>query len=113
MVLYDFLKERRVNEPVSPMWRLLDPHAGGHVFFVPCWVIGAVGVFMAWAGMFEFVTRSGYLDPPSFVLGFGFAGFVFPPVCEYFWLFGFYRSLQSKVDDDESEQLTADAVLPE
>jgi hypothetical protein len=41
LVYFDYVTLRRRKAPTAPLWRLIMPHAGGHVFFIPCWAMGA------------------------------------------------------------------------
>ncbi len=71
----DYVFGRRRDLMGRPLWRLLDPQAGGHFFFVPCWVLAAPCVIAGSASVALFaesVHRTEF-KVPIIVLGFAFA----------------------------------------
>jgi hypothetical protein len=84
LVIVDYVILRRRNAPLAPLWRLILPDAGGHIFFIPCWVQGAFCILAGRLGL------GGSLDTGngsvlSVVLTFlGFSGALIPIAYELF-----------------------------
>lgn len=78
LVFVDYAVWRRRNAPTRPLWRLILPRAGGHLFFVPCWLQGAACILLSsvvFAGVLE--VASGLFAEVALV-GLGFGGILIP-----------------------------------
>lgn len=75
---------RRRDQPTSPMWRLLDPRAGGHILIVPCWLIGASLLLFGFGG-FSDCLQGWYPVLPRGIRYLGFIGFFVPAAGDYLY----------------------------
>lgn len=97
----DYFRWRRRDLMGMPMWRLLDPEAGGHVFFVPCWVWGGMAILLAAIG---FGGGSGETAPgsrPVMSTAIGFAGLLLPPILDFIRPFDRFRWAAREAEVDE------------
>lgn len=92
------IRRRRRNEPLSPVWRLFYPRAGGHIFFVPCWAMGSGLIFIAWVAFVDLLKSSWLPNTPDAAIAVGLLGFLIPLCCEYFAPSGLSRTPPPKAD---------------
>jgi hypothetical protein len=84
LVFFDYVRLRRRTAPTTPLWRLIMPHAGGQLFFIPCWALGALCIL---AGCLEIggplaIDNDSVLSALLTIVGLG--GFLVPLAYEYF-----------------------------
>jgi hypothetical protein len=91
LLAVDYFSWRRRDLMGMPMWRLIDPAAGGHIFFVPCWVWGGVAILFAAIGL------GGRIDEPddetslAVAAAIGLGGLLLPPILDFIRPFDRFR----------------------
>ena len=96
MLCVDYTFRRRMG-PLSPMWRLISQDAGGHISVIPCWVMGAYGVFVGCDALLG-ALRTALPSLPSDLSLICWCGFCVPVVIDYFWPFGLHRGQSIDAD---------------
>lgn len=81
VVDYWFLRRRR--DPLNPMMRLVTPRAGGHLYCLPGWALGAGCLLFSWVLVMHWLQDRGGLDLPAPLVLVGFLGFLIPIGYEY------------------------------
>ncbi len=89
IVWRDLQKERRCNAPASAFWRLFAASAGGHIFFIPCWIIGGASVAVGWFFILDSFVG---VEAHQWALFFGLLGFAYPVGSETLLVLGLPRS---------------------
>ena len=91
LLFVDYFRWRRIVYGGTPMWRLIDPGAGGHVYFVPCWIWGGLAVFLAAIGLVENSDRVAQASKMIVGTAIGSAALLLPPVFEFIRPFDKFR----------------------
>lgn len=100
-VVFDY-RERRRDVMAMPLWRLVQPTSGGHIFFIPCWVLGAVCILGAGLFFQDLASGAGRRSLASALVPCALLGFVFPPAYDFLRPFGRSRWARPERSDDEA-----------
>ena len=95
-------RERRRDVMAMPLWRLVQPTSGGHIFFIPCWVIGAVCILGAGFSLADIANGVGRRSLASALVPCSLLGFMFPPAYDFLRPFGRSRWARPERSDDEA-----------
>ena len=93
LVVIDYALWRRRNAPTTPLWRLILPRAGGHVFFVPCWVQGAACILASSLAFSEVFTVARGSSAEMALIALGFSGVLIP------FAYDLYRPIEIRGED--------------
>jgi len=80
LLVVDYFRWRRRDPGGPPFVRLIAPRAGGHVFFIPCWVWGGAAIFIAVVGSDSIDERVAQAFGPSLLMSIGLLGLLLPPI---------------------------------
>lgn len=84
LVYFDYVRLRRRKAPTAPLWRLIMPDAGGHLFFIPCWAMGAFCILVGRLGLVGTLGVSSGSVWSALLTIVGLSGFLIPLAYEYF-----------------------------
>lgn len=101
LLAVDYFLYRRRDLMGMPMWRLLDPAAGGHVFFVPCWVWGGVAIFFSSVALGVGGDKADQTSSSPLSIALGLVGLLLPPVLDFIRPFNRFRwAARDREEDD-------------